>query len=251
MFAIGVLFAAWQLISFFANYHRDRSAYEELASNAVVILEEEPESTDAPDRTTASTGGQITSEVPISVDWDYLRSINSSVVGWLYCPDTVVNYPVVQTQDQEFYLTHGFDGNDNTSGTLFVDANAALALHSNYIIYGHNMKDNSMFGTFKEYVNRSYFDAHPILYYLTPSGSYRIDLFCAHIVEGTYDNFPGYFSTDDDYRTYLNLIAGESFWVNYDAISTDHQLMTFSTCTSAAGYNDARFVVHGIMVPIQ
>lgn len=250
---IGMGFAAWQLGSIFLNYSRDRSAYNELASRAISGLAEaeergEPAASDEQEEEQAET----VSEVPISVDWDYLRSVNSDIVGWLYCPDTVINYPVVQTSDHEFYLTHGFDGASNTSGTLFADMNSVEGIiQSNYIIYGHNMKDDSMFGTFQEYVNRSYYESHPTLYYLTPGASYRVDLFCAHIVEATEDNYPGYFRSTSDYQTYLNRVSSSSFWVNYDVISTDYQLITMSTCTSASGFSDPRLLVQGMLVPIQ
>ena len=250
---LGMIFAAWRLSSFLLNYHRDRSAYNELASSATTILAQPTEQTEEAEVVSGSvTGGRVVSELPLSVDWEYLRGLNSDIVGWLYCPDTIINYPVVQSEDHEFYLTHGFDKNPNTSGALFADRNSVLGIEqSNYIIYGHNMKDESMFGTFKNYVNQSYYEQHPTLYYLTPNGSYRIDLICAHVVESTYDNFPGYFSNLGDYQSYINQIASEAFWINYDLITTEYQLMTLSTCTSAAGYDDARFVVHGMMVPIQ
>lgn len=252
---LGLIFAAWQLGSIFLNYHRDRSAYEELANRAIVQLaehDEESEESGSAAESGTSAGGRVKSELPLSVDWEYLRSINTDIVGWLYCPDTVINYPVVQTEDQTFYLTHGFDGGSNTSGTLFADPSAVAGItQSNYIIYGHNMKDESMFGTFKNYVDRSYYDAHPTLYYLTPSGSYRIDLICAHIAESFVTNLPGYFSSTSDYQSYLNSITSDAFWVNYDAVTTDRQLFSMSTCTSAAGFDDARFIVYGTMVPIQ
>ena len=252
---LGMIFAAWRLSSFLLNYRRDRSAYNELAGNATIALAQPDEQTKESEPVSGDSSGagvHIESEIPLSVDWEYLRGLNPDIVGWLYCPDTIINYPVVQTEDHDFYLTHGFDGNANTSGTLFADRNSVLGItQSNYIIYGHNMKDESMFGTFKNYVNKSHYDAHPTMYYLTPNGCYRIDLICAHIVESTYENFPGYFSNLGDYQSYINQIAAESFWVNYNAITTEHQLITLSTCTSAAGYDDARFVVHGMMVPIQ
>ena len=254
---LGMIFAAWRLSSFLLNYRRDRSAYNELASNATFSLVQPAGQTEESEPVPTGGGGSgaglhVESEIPLSVDWEYLRGLNSDIVGWLYCPDTIVNYPVVQTEDHDFYLTHGFDRNPNTSGTLFAEQSSVLGItQSNYIIYGHNMKDESMFGTFKNYVNKSYFDQHPTMYYLTPNGCYRIDLICAHIVESTYDNFPGYFSNMADYQSYINQIAASSFWVDYSAINTEHQLITLTTCTSAAGYDDARFVVHGMMVPIQ
>jgi sortase B len=255
LLVLGMAFAAYQLGSIFLNYHRDRSAYSELAERAISGLAEAEEQGDSTDPLATPVPGQeeaVVSEVPISVDWDYLRSVNSDVVGWLYCPGTVINYPVVQRNDHQYYLTHGFDGSSNSSGTLFVDMDSVEGIvQSNYIVYGHNMKDKSMFGSFQAYVNESYYESYPILYYLTPNGNYRIDLFCAHIVESTEDNYPGYFSSTSDYQAYLNKVTASAFWVNYDVISTEYQLFTMSTCTSAAGYSDPRLLVQGMMVPIQ
>lgn len=252
---IGMVFAAWQLANIFLGYSRDRSAYNDLASAALSEMAEQEESSrqpDGPATAPQATTEPVESEIPFTVDWDYLRSINSDIVGWLYCPDTVINYPVVQSQNHDYYLNHGFDKSSNTTGTLFADRSSVAGINqSNLIIYGHNMKDESMFGTYKHYVDESYYNEHPILYYLTPSGSYRVELVCAHIAEATAENFPTYFSSTTAQQEYLNLITSSAFWVNYDAVTTDYQLMTMSTCTSSSRHNDPRFLVHGIMIPIQ
>lgn len=251
----GMAFAAWQLGSIFLGYSRDRSAYNDLAAAALSELAERDDTSRQPedsDTLSDATATPVESEIPFSVDWEYLRSINSDIVGWLYCPDTVINYPVVQSQDHDYYLNHGFDKASNTTGTLFADrASVSGITQSNFIIYGHNMKDESMFGTFKYYVDASYYNQHPILYYMTPNGSYRIELISAHITEATADNFPTYFSSTSAQQEYLNRITSSAYWVNYDAVTTDYQIITMSTCTSGSGYSDPRFLVHGIMIPIQ
>ena len=255
----GMLFAAWQLGSIFLGYSRDRSAYNELAANALAGMGEKEE----PDVIISDTevlpdlpeATPFVSELPAevqSVDWDYLRSINGDIVGWLYCPDTIINYPVVQSPDHDYYLDHSFYGDSNSAGTLFADRDSVAGVtQSNLIIYGHNMKDESMFGTLKGYVDKSYYDKHPVFYYLTPTQSYRVELLCAHIVDATDENFPTYFSSSQTQQSYLNNITSNSYWINHDAVSTEYQLITFSTCTSSAGKNDPRFLVHGIMIPIQ
>ena len=252
----GMVFAGWQLSSILLGYKRDRSAYEQLANTALTSMAEQEDG-----RTILHTPDPANpqeeqpeqpSEIPFTVDWEYLSSVNPDIIGWLYCPDTVINYPVVQSEDHDYYLSHGFEGQTNSSGTLFADRGSVAGItQSNFIIYGHNMKDESMFGSFKHYVDRSYYEKHPILYYLTPTESYRVELVCAHIVEATTNNFPTYFSSTDDQQSYLNRITSSSYWVNYDAVTTDYQLMTFSTCTSAGGYADPRLLVHGVMIPIQ
>ena len=249
----GMLFAGWKLGSIFLNYHRDRSAYNELAENAISNLpadSKKPAPADAAEDEQTET--PEISRVPIQVDWNYLRSANSDIVGWLYCPGTIINYPVVQTSDNDFYLNHGFDRQPNTSGTLFADMDSAVGVTmSNLIIYGHNMKDNSMFGSFKEYLDSGYYDQNPVLYFLTPDGSYRIDLFGLHIVEGTTDNFPTFFGTESAYKSYIDSISSTFYWFKSGLVNTGCQMMTLSTCTSAQGYDDARLVLHGTMVPIE
>lgn len=255
LLVLGMAFAGYQLGSIFMNYRRDRSAYSELASNAISEL---PVRTAAPEDAGAQAGSgrdvaEITvSQVPISVDWDYLRSVNSDVVGWLYCPGTIINYPVVQNPDNEYYLKHGFDRQSNVSGAIFADAGSVIGSpSSNLVIYGHNMKDKSMFGSFQAYVSESYCDENPSLYLLTPDRNYRIDLFGTHIKEGTVDNFPTFFGSTEAYQSYLDSVTSSFYWIKRDVINTNYQLVTLTTCTSASGYSDARLLIHGVLIPIE
>ena len=159
---------------------------------------------------------------------------------------------MVQSEDHDFYLDHGFDKQPNTSGTLFADRySSAGVVMSNFIIYGHNMKDHSMFGTLTNYTNESYYKDNPTLYYLTPNGNYRVELICAHIVESTVDNFPTLFSSTAEYQSYLNRITSSAFWVNSQAVNTNYQMITLSTCSYTSGYVDPRFLVHVILIPIE
>ena len=256
----GMLFAGWKLGSIFMNYRRDRSAYSELADNAIASLpaaSEKPKSGKKPAATPSGDEEEpaatpVISSVPIQVDWDYLRSVNSDVIGWLYCPGTIINYPVVQASDNDYYLTHGFEKQPNTSGALFADKDSAVGVTmSNLIIYGHNMKDESMFGSFKKYLEGSYYDENPILYFLTPNGDYRIDLFGLHVVEGTVDNFPTFFGTDTAYRSYIDSVSSTFYWFKSELVNTEYQMMTLATCTSSQRFNNARLVLHGTMVPIE
>ncbi|MCD7748900.1 MAG: class B sortase [Oscillospiraceae bacterium] len=248
--AIGMVIAGWQLISILLNYQRDRSAYNDLAANAISALAETADETVS---STEDTGEETEDDtfVPIIVDWDYLESINTDIVGWLYCPNTVINYPVVQTTDNSYYLTHGFDKETNGAGALFADVSSVAGINmSNLIIYGHHMKDGSMFGDLENYMEQSYYDEHPIMYYLTPTSTYRVDLIAGHIVESTLDNYPGYFDSVEDYQTYLNQITSVSLFSTSATVSTDYQLITLSTCDYSAGYNDPRFLLQGLLVPI-
>ncbi|MCD8117537.1 MAG: class B sortase [Oscillospiraceae bacterium] len=249
--ALGMVIAGWRLISILLNYQRDRSAYNDLASNAISALAETDDDADTDTTDTDTDDTDSDSYVPIIVDWEYLESINTDIVGWIYCPDTVINYPVVQTSDNEYYLKRGFNQQSNTSGTLFADVSSVIGINMcNFIVYGHNMKDGSMFGSIEGYVDQSYYEEHPVMYYLTPTETYRIDLIAAHIVESTLDNYPGYFDSTADYQTYLNQLTSASLFTTSATVSTDYQLITLSTCDYSSSYNDPRFLLHGLLVPI-
>lgn len=256
----GMAFAGYKLGSIFMNYQRDRSAYKELADKAISeVAEDAPAQTSEDEEEQPAVDDEednVTdikvSKVPISVDWDYLRSENSDIVGWLYCPGTIINYPVLQNPDNEYYLKHGFHKESNVSGALFVDASSVIgSVQSNCVIYGHNMKDKSMFGSFQAYINESYCDENPTLYLLTPDGNYRIDLFGAHVKEGTVDNFPTFFYNEEGYQSYLDKVTPSFYWLKEEIIDTSYQLVTLTTCTAASGYSDARLLIQGVMVPIE
>ena len=245
----GMCFAGWQLASIFLNYHRDRSAYNDLATHAITGLAEARGQTTVTPAPAQPEATPFVSQIPITVDWNYLRSVNSSVIGWLYSPGTVINYPVVQTNDHEYYLTHGFNGESNVAGTLFADKNSVPGItQSNLIIYGHNMKDGSMFGSITNYGDESYYREHPVMYFLTPNGSYRVNLIGARVMNASVDNYPTYFGDSGTYQAYLNQIGGSFLWINRDALRTDRQLITLSTCTAD---EDDRLVLQGTLEPIQ
>ena len=247
VFLLLALFAGWKLAGILFGYRDARQSYEDVAARAVTV--NLPAQTVSPDGTVVEY--VLPDVVPITVDWEALRAENPDIVAWLYCEGTVINYPVVQTTDNDKYLKTGFSGQTTDNGCLFADYNSRIGVTaSNLIIYGHNMKDESMFGSLKNYVNESYFYEHPAMFLLTPDGNYRIELVCCRIVEATKDNFPVYFNQSISYASYLDKISTDCFWLSDNFITTDYQLVTLSTCTSASGYEDPRLLVQGALVPL-
>lgn len=122
-----------------------------------------------------------TSLADITVDWDALKAINPDTVGWIYIPGTVVNYPIVQTTDNEKYLTHDFQGSEGwiaTFGAIFLAAeNASDFSDANNIVYGHHLNDGSMFACLAGFDNVADFEAHRTVYILTPQGNFKLRTF--------------------------------------------------------------------------
>lgn len=110
-----------------------------------------------------------------TVDFDALQAINPDVVGWIYVPGTNINYPVVQGDDNEEYLTHLFDGTANSSGSIFLDADATAPgmVDQQTPLYGHHMNNRSMFYEIDDTVDQAAFDAIESVYYITRDATYR------------------------------------------------------------------------------
>lgn len=228
------------------GYASNRSDYNEVQNAA--IIPRLPEATPAADVEPVVQETEA-SEIPFDVDWQMLREENSEVIAWLYCPDTVINYPVVQAVDNEKYLTVNFSGRENAGGALFADYASTVGIRASHlIIYGHNMKDNSMFGTLKEYVDEEYFKAHPIFYLLTPDQAYRLELLDCLTIDATLDNYPTYFGENGSLESYVGRISSMAYWVNSEADWQNYQLVTMSTCTSS---DDERLILQGVLVPIE
>lgn len=193
----------------------------------------------------------LASWVPVEVDWDYLQSTNADVIGWIYCEDTQINYPVTQTNNNSYYLSRTINRNYSGSGTIFANYQSSLGNRlSNFILYGHHMKNDSMFGILDHYKKESFYNDHPVMYFLTPQSTYKISIISGHIVESSSKNFPVMFSSDSDYQNYLDKILNACSWGRRDLATTDYQLMTLVTCDYTYGYADPRYIVHGMMEPI-
>lgn len=140
------------------QYAESKDAYRDLAGYVEV-----PEQTDSPEQATDPTETkQDDADIVLpSVDFEALRENGPDIIGWLSLPDTVLNYPVTQTDNNEYYLNHLYDGTYNKVGCLFADyENRADFSDRNTIIYGHNMRDGSMFALLNRYDEQSYFDTH-------------------------------------------------------------------------------------------
>ncbi|MBQ4451264.1 MAG: class B sortase [Clostridia bacterium] len=187
---------------------------------------------------------------PISVDFDSLLAINSDVAGWLYCPDSVISYPVVQGADNQYYLHHKLDGSYGYSGPLFLDVACSRTLEDeNTLVYGHNMKDGSMFRSLFSYREQDYYAAHPSMWLLTPEGDYRVDLFAGFVTKAGDWAYQIHFGNADDREDFLNRALENSEFAADFVPGPEDRIVTLSTCDYS--FNNARFVVLGALRPLQ
>ena len=184
--------------------------------------------------------------VPIRVDFEALRAKNPDVVAWIYCPDTPINYPVVQSTDNDYYLRRLLDGSKNSSGTLFLDyRNAADLTDWNSVIYGHNMKNESMFGTLPNYSAPAYAREHPVIYLLTPERNYAIRLLAGFVTAADDELYNALSAREAEQAQLLEQWLAASDFDAGIVPAAEDRLVTLSTCSYA--YQDARYVLIGIL----
>ena len=188
-----------------------------------------------------------------SVDFDYLTTINDEVVGWIYQEGTPINYPVLRGEDNEYYLTHLFNGVVNSSGSVFMDSgNSAAFIDSATYLYGHHSKGGGMFATLSEYLDPAYYEAHPQFLLVTPFMDYQVDVFAgmATLVEDEVSWRPKTLETEADMNEFLELILSQSFiQAPEDKLPQwGDKLLVLVTCTNIR--SDQRYVIYGRMRPI-
>ena len=143
----------------------------------------------------------------MTVDFESLSQVNDDVVGWIYSDDTPINYPVVQADDNQYYLHRLIDHSEDFAGSIFMDyRNTRNFYDLNTILYGHNMKNQSMFSTLQAYNDQDYFDTHPILYLLTPKQAYKIELIASFGTTHTSDIY----QIPDTYEKQVELLTTQS-----------------------------------------
>ena len=167
------------------------------------------------------------------------------MIGWIYCPDTPINYPVLQGEDNDTYLHRGLNGKYLYSGAIFVDSrNSADLTDVNTIIYGHNMLDDSMFSCLDKWAGQSWYEDHPVIWLLTPERDFRIELFSGHKTDPRSDCYNVVIT---DRQSYVTAEKSQSDFKT-DSPTPEGNLVLLSTCADAAGRT--RYVLHGVLVPL-
>ena len=157
----------------------------EMTENPTEAPTDEPEvteaPTDAPAKTpeaTAAPTAAPAAEDPLLMYYRELAARNADMIGWIHIDDTVIDYPVMYTpEDEEFYLHKNFEKSYSFAGTPFIDARCSLDERSdNLIVYAHNMKNGTMFGQLRKYLDAEFFSEHPMIYFdtLEERGEYHV-----------------------------------------------------------------------------
>lgn len=186
-------------------------------------------------------------EQDYAVDFEGLQKENPDCIGWIRFPNLDISYPIMQGKDNEEYLRHTFWGEYATAGSIFIDsANEPDFSDENTFVYGHNMKNGSMFGQLKYYEEEAFYKKNPGFYIETPKGSSYYAIFSCYLaaVEGQEESFAMSFSTEEEYGQFLDTVKGHSLYDTGIKPSVRQNTVTLLTCNQA-GY-DYRFLIHAV-----
>lgn len=182
-------------------------------------------------------------------EYKTLYNSNKNLIGWIKIDDTIIDYPVMQCGDNEFYLTHNFDSEEDVAGTLFLDCNCDVLRGSdNYIIYGHHLQSGRMFSSIGEYESESYYESHKYIQFDTiyerqlyqVMYAFRSRVYNEDEVTFKYYQFIDA-NSEEEFNSYMAEMEAESFYDTGVRAFYGDQLLTLSTCDYQE--ENGRFVV--------
>ena len=252
--------AAANIVLLSREYQKGINTYANLEKYATVTQDSIQAAQEIKDAADSENTEEVVEEVieesqiavDLDIDYDALAEINSDFVGWIYYAPLELSYPIVRGIDNEYYTRYTFENEKNSSGAIFMDfLNKPDFSHFNTIIYGHNMRNGTMFGCLKELLNDpSIIEEDPYIYIFTKDKIMMYEICAAYITNAsshTYDLT----QTAEEQADYVEYIQDVATYYRNDTmleepLTEDTKLITLSTCHGLHTSN--RTVIHGVLI---
>ena len=187
---------------------------------------------------------EICAEWLAEIDAARLTEINADYSCWIYAPDSPIDYPIVHGADNEYWLHRLFDGSRNAAGTLFIDyRNLPDFQDPNTLIYGHHMRNDSMFGTLDHYEQPGYYDSHPWMLVIARDETYLVEVLAGYTTSKKDHCYDIAISDESDKQAFIDEAKTKSDFRSSAEIEPGDALITLSTCAYA--FENARYIVIG------
>lgn len=261
-----LVFAGWNLWSIYKSENKTTDLYDSLSRQKNKYQNQEQRVTESAKNTGAESDGRENGERTTErtaekedgiVQGQNVEAVNAWLVdmkqqnvelaGWITVPNTVIDYPVMQTvEDNDFYLTHDFDKQENSHGAPFADVNCILGESDNQMIYGHHMKDGTMFAGLMEYENHEFCEKNDDIIFYTSGKTMRYEvIYVMNLSSQAVEEFPYYryidFGNDYTYEDYLSQCRKYALWSRREIPEEKGRLLTLSTCEYSG--KDGKFVI--------
>ncbi|MCL1982290.1 MAG: class B sortase [Clostridiales bacterium] len=229
---ITFLASATKIIWTYYQMHVGQSAYDNISQE--VITEPPVETVEVPDNPWPT------------IDFATLDSINPDIIAWLFIPDTPISYPIMRGPDNNAYLRTTFDKKPNILGSIFQDyRNDADFADQNTVIYGHNTRNDTMFGSLKKYKQLEYAEQRTNIYVIRKSDVLVYEIFAVYETLATSDTYTIRFESDASFASYLQEMAAKTVTQVGSPPDSGH-IITLSTCTG--GDQTMRLVLQAKLV---
>lgn len=229
-----VIFATVELLGIFKDYNDSNELYADVNDKYVE---------------TSSNNSEV-KDIPwyelVEIDLAGVKSQNEDVIGWLYFENEEISYPIMFSGDNDFYLRKSLDKSDSTAGSIFLEGQSNPDfMDAHTIVYGHNMRNGSMFGKLKNYKEEGYYNDHQYFQVHVDSAIYRYQIFAYHDVDEASGLYTVPFAHDDVFAEFIqNYMLDGSYVDSGVEVSKDDTIITLSTCSTTGN----RFVVHAKLV---
>ena len=239
-------YSSYEVSGMILDYKEDKKEYQNMEE--MFEIPNIDGSSDTGDGTVkGSTISNSNQENVWKYDYNALVNMNPDAVGWIK-QENIISYPIVMGTDNTYYLKHNAAHRENGAGSIFVDYRIDGGLDGwNCIIYGHDMKDYSMFGSLTKYMEKSYADSHPTFDIYIGDVGYRYYVFAAYETDAVGDTYSYNFVDEGEFINYVNLVCmpQRRYETEIKEIVGTDKIVTLSTCTRN-GRNERRFVVQAV-----
>lgn len=178
-----------------------------------------------------------------------LSTINPDYRFWISIGNTNIDYPVVQSIDNDFYLNHDFNKNDLPSGSIFMDYRNNFENDRSVLIYGHHMRNKTMFGELANFKEEEFFKNNNKIKIESNNKTYTYEIFSVYIADLKKDYLKVDFENDASFQSYINYLQERSMYKSDTQVTTEDKILTLYTCSYE--FKDARTIVQAKLISTQ
>lgn len=191
------------------------------------------------------------SEKRIRSGFEDLKTMNEDVVGWITIDGTKIDYPIMQAEDNIEYLDTNYYGDKSIAGSIFMDFRNDITMNeNNLILYGHRVKDGSMFQQLTKYLDEDFFESHRTFTIDTLYDRYEAEIFAVYNTMIDFNYIQTDFSSESDFNELIQGINQRSIYETDLSLAPSDQMITLSTCEYTLDPDDSRLVVHAKLTKI-
>lgn len=235
-------FSAWKLYGIWQEYHIGDEIYDSVKDQVSSDETNSPTKFQEKDNVEDDVSGF---SIPDSlVDMDALKELNNDAIGWIQIPDTNIDYPILQAEDNERYLRRTITGESNKAGCIFTDYRIESPFkEANTLIYGHNLLNGKMFSNLMKYEDKSWWESHPLIYIQTEDGVLAYEIYSCYRTDDNSSTYTFGLETEtEEYQVYLDYTIEQALYSTNIQPEYIKEILTLSTCTNDE--DTERFIVH-------